>query len=209
MLNIASVKNPTMLLLAGLLMMGFFIAPVEAQTPEQEIRAMLEQRDQEIKQAIQPLIEKTATAEQRKRVEDMVNDVIDFEEMGRVALGRYWADLTEAQRAEFIDVFADIVRSQSLADPNIYNAAVAYDEVKVVADSAYVKTTTVYQDKSTVVEYTMGAKNGTWWITDIILDEVSTVGSYVRSFQTAIRKRGFEGLMKSLYKKREKLQTSS
>ena len=40
--------------------------------------------------------------------------------------------------------------------------------------------------------------------TDIILDEVSTVKGYARSFQSVIRKKGFDDLMERLENRLEK-----
>ena len=211
MLNTAILRRTASFLLTGLFMLGLFVAPARAQSAEQDIRAMLEKRDRDIKQAVKPLIDnpKTATEAQREKAASLINDQIDFEEMGRQALGKYWADLTEAQRTDFVDVFAEIVRSQSLADLDVYNARVIYEEISVDGDKAYVKTATTYQDKQITVEYILRSKENSWWLSDIILDAVGTVAGYARSFQTVIRKRGFDGLMKSLYKKRDKIQASS
>lgn len=211
MLNTALLRRTISFLLVGLFGLILFAAPALAQSAEQEIRTMLEKRDQDIKAAVKPLIDnpQTATEAQRQQAASLINDQIDFEEMGRQALGKYWADLTEAQRTEFVDVFATIVRSQSLADLDIYNAQVTYEEIRVDGAEAYVKTATTYQDKQAAVEYILARKENVWWLSDIILDGVSTVEGYARSFQTAIRKRGFDGLMKSLYKKRDKVASSS
>lgn len=196
-------------LLVLLFMVGSWMIPVQGQSTEQALRSMMEQRDAEIKKHIQPLIEKRATVEEEKKVEGLINDAIDFTEMGRQALGKYWADLTAEQQTEFVDVFAEIVRSQSLSDLEVYNSDVTIEDVSVTGDSAYVKTLTVYKDKPADVEYIMGLHTDTWWIYDIILDKVSTVGGYERSFKSAMRKRGYDGLMKSLYKKRDKIRTQS
>ena len=162
MLNTAMLRRTASFLLIGLFVLGLFVAPAQAQSAEQDIRTMLEKRDRDIKQAVKPLIDtpKTATDAQREKAASLINDQIDFEEMGRQALGKYWADLTEAQRTEFVDVFAEIVRSQSLADLNIYNASVVYGEIRVDGDQAYVKTATTYQDKQTTVEYLLGLTDG-------------------------------------------------
>ena len=211
MLNTAMLRRTASFLLASLFVLGLFVTPARAQSAERDIRAMLEKRDRDIKQAVKPLIDhpKTVTDAQRQKAASLINDQIDFEEMGRQALGKYWADLTEAQRTDFVDVFAEIIRSQSLGDLDVYNATVIYEEISVNGDKAYVKTAITYQDKQTTVEYLLRSKQNGWWLSDIILDTVSTVEGYARSFQTAIRKRGFDGLMKSLYKKRDKIQASS
>ena len=211
MLNMSMLRPTVLFLLAGLLLVGLVAAPAVAQNPEQKIRAMMQERDRDIKQAVKPLIAnpKGATEAQRQRAASLINDQIDFEEMGRRALGKYWADLTPAQRTEFVEVFGAIVRAQSLADLDIYNASVTYDVVKVIEDSAYVRTAASFKGKQAKVEYYLGLEEGTWWLYDIVLDEVSTVEGYAKSFQTAIRKRGFDGLMKSLNKKYAAIQQRS
>ncbi len=215
MLNTTIRQKSQALLLAGLLAAGLLAVPARAQSIDraaaQQIRAMMEQRDRDLKAAIKPLLDspKRATAQQRKKVEDLINDPIDFREMGRRALGPFWKDLSAAQRNEFVDVFSTIVRSQSLADLDIYNSKVSYETISVVGDSAYVKTLTTYQDRQAAVEYILGRHDQAWWVYDLILDEVGTVEGYARSFQSVVRKKGFEALMKSLYKKRDKVAAKS
>lgn len=209
MLHTTFIHRCTAALVAGLFALGLFALPVLAQTSaEQAIRTMLEQRDRELKQAVEPLIDnpKGATAAQRQRVEDLINGVIHFEEMARQALGPFWSDLTPAQRTEFVDVFGQIVRAQSLGDLEVYNSTVTYETIDVVGDSAYVSTTTVYQDKPVKVEYYLGEHDGDWYVHNMVLDDVGTVEGYAKSFQAVIRKKGFDALMTSLNKKLEKIQ---
>lgn len=174
-------------------------AAAQSQAGATEVRQLLEQRDQEIKRL---LGNKTSLSQaERNELKDVVNRGIDFEGMGRYALGPFWTDLTVDQRAEFVDVFSEIVRTQSLSNLEVYRSRVAYENITVDEDSAYVVTSTVYRDVPTDVDYVLSRKNGEWQVQDIILDDVSTAEGYARSFQTVIRKRGFEALMSSLHKK--------
>jgi phospholipid transport system substrate-binding protein len=177
--------------------------PAYAQDAEDNIRQMLEQRDQQIKSILQG--DTTFTSQQREELKTLINGVIDFRAMGQQALGPFWGDLSEAQRTEFVDVFRDIVRSQSLADLEVYNSQVTYNGIDVQGDSAFVRTTTDYQGTSAEVAYVLERQESTWLAEDIIVDDVSTAGSYARSFQTVVRKRGFDALMNSLRKKREQI----
>lgn len=177
--------------------------PAQAQSSEQEIRQMLEERDRQIKSILQG--DTSFTEAQREELMTLINGLIDFEAMSRQALGPFWNDVTEAQRTEFVDVFRDIVRSQSLADLEVYNSDVTYDDITVENDSAFVVTTTTYQGTSANVDYVLALKEGAWLAEDIIVDGVSTAQSYARSFQTVIRKRGFDALMDSLHEKREQI----
>jgi len=199
-------------LLARLLAFGLLVLtvaasplqPVQAQDNSADaIQQMLEERDQQIKSILQG--DTTFTAQQREELKTLINGVIDFRAMAQQALGPFWADLSDAQRTEFVDVFQDIVRSQSMADLEVYNSEVTYNTIDVSGDSAFVRTATQYRGTSANVEYVLHREDGTWLAEDIIVDEVSTAESYARSFQTVVRKRGFEALMNSLREKREQI----
>ncbi|MCS3828975.1 phospholipid transport system substrate-binding protein [Salinibacter ruber] len=172
-----------------------------------EIRQMLEQRDQEIKSILGETDD--YTAEQRAQLKELVNGVIDFRVMGQRALGPHWEDLGEDQREEFVSVFREVVRAQSMGDLGVYNSAVTYDQIDVQRDSAFVRTQTTYEGRTTAVEYVLERREDEWRAEDIIIDGVSTVEGYARSFQTVVRKRGFESLMKSLRKKRDEVTDTS
>lgn len=182
------------------------VAVSQTDTSEAEaIRTMLEERDAEIK-AILNGAESDFTQAQRQELMTLINGFIDFRAMGKQALGPFWSDLSEEERTEFVDVFQDVVRRQSLGDLEVYNSEVTYDRIDVAADSAFVRTTTRYQGSDTPVDYVMHREDGTWLATDIILDEVSTAGGYARSFQSVMRRRGFDTLMNSLKKRQERAQ---
>ena len=172
-----------------------------------EIRQMLEQRDQEIKSILGETDD--YTAEQRAQLKELVNGVIDFRVMGQRALGPHWEDLSEDQREEFVSVFREVVRAQSMGDLGVYNSAVTYDQIDVQRDSAFVRTQTTYEGRTTAVEYVLERREDEWRAEDIIIDGVSTVEGYARSFQTVVRKRGFDSLMKSLRKKRDEVTDTS
>ncbi len=172
-----------------------------------EIRQMLEQRDREIKAILGETDD--YTAEQRAQLKELVNGVIDFRVMGQRALGPHWEDLGEDQRDEFVSVFREVVRAQSMGDLGVYNSAVTYDQIDVQSDSAFVRTQTTYEGRTTAVEYVLERREDEWRAEDIIIDGVSTVEGYARSFQTVVRKRGFDSLMKSLRKKRDEVTDTS
>jgi phospholipid transport system substrate-binding protein len=192
-------------LMAGLSLLGASPALAQGQATQQEIRTMLENRDQQIKEILRGTDD--YTTEQREELKTLINGVIDFRAMGQVALGPFWEDLSEAEQGEFIDVFRDIVRAQSLSDLEVYNSRVTFDEITVEGDSAYVRTTTEYQGTKTPVEYILEREADEWLAEDIVVDGVSTAEGYARSFQTVVRKRGFDALMTSLKKKREQVQS--
>jgi len=178
------------------------IAGASAQAARAEIQSGLEDRDARIKSILGDRDDVTGQA--RDELKGVINGMIDFEEMGRRALGQNWDDLSDAERADFTDVFADVVRAQSLSNLDVYRSRVTYDDIQVSGSSARVYTTTIYREVPTRVEYEMLLQDGVWSIVDIVLDDVSTVSGYSRSFQSVIRKKGFATLMDRLEKRRDR-----
>jgi len=176
------------------------------QATQAEIRQMLEERDQQIKSILKG--REDYTQEQRDRLKELINGVLDFRAMGQTALGSHWDTLSTDRRDEFVDVFRDVVRAQSMSDLDVYNSKVTFDQISVQGDSAFVRTTTEYEGTRTPVEYVLERQSEEWKAEDIIVDGVSTAEGYARSFQTVVRKRGFEALMKSLRKKRAEIASA-
>ena len=167
---------------------------------------MLQDRDSEIKRILGD--RETFSPEQKENLKNVINGIIDFETMGKNALGPHWDDLTSEQQSHFVEVFSDIVRSHSLSNLDVYRSRVTYSDIQVNDSSARVVTSTIYKDVPARVVYDMLFSRGDWFISDIILDDVSTTEGYSRSFQSVIRKRGFDALMSSLERRRERERTS-
>lgn len=174
-----------------------------AQNSEQTIRELLKQRDDQIKELMGP--EGTEYSDsQRAELKDIINSVIDFKAMAKEALAETFDTLSEAKRTEFVDLFATIVRDQSLNKLDIYRAKVTYNTVEADDGKARVETLAELKNVRTPVNYEMELENGEWVIVDMEIDDVSTASSYNRQFQRIIRKRGFDTLMESLRKRADK-----
>lgn len=173
--------------------------PVFAQS-DGEIRKLMNDRDKEIKDLVGP--EGTNhTDAQKERLKDIINGIIDYGAMAKIALESSFDTITDAQRTEFVQLFGNIIRDQSLNKLDIYRAKVEYDRIDVQNNTALVKTTATLDNIRTPVSYSMEKRNGTWYITDMAIDNVSTAESYRRSFRNVIQRRGFDALLESLRKR--------
>jgi len=162
-----------------------------------EVRQLMESRDRQIKQLVGP--EGTAhTDTQREQLKDIINGIIDYTAMARIALQSTYDEITPAQRTEFVALFSSIIRDQSLNNMDIYRAQVAYDGITISGNSAIVNTTATLKDVRTTVSYSIEKRGSSWFITDMAIDNVSTAESYRRSFQNMIRRRGFDALLENL-----------
>lgn len=177
---------------------SLWMPSVTAQDAESEVRTLITQRDRDIKTAVRAMENDPS---QREVARSLINDRIDFEEMGRLALGRYYEDLSSDERSDFIETFGAIVRAQSLGDLSVYEAPVTIKSVTVTGKKASVSTTSRVREADLDVVYQLHRKDEVWWLYDIIIDDVGTVEGYSVSFQTFLRKRGFEAFMQSLRKR--------
>jgi len=168
-----------------------------AQDGPEEIKQMLESRDNEIKELLGPS-GNDFSQEQRDRLKDIINGVIYYPAMAEVALGETYNEIEDETREEFVDLFATMIRDNSLNRLDIYRADVNYNDISVNGDVATVNTTAQLEDVRTSVDYRMEVIDNEWRITDMSIDDVSTAESYNRQFQSIIRKRGFDALLESL-----------
>ncbi|MDX1640094.1 MAG: ABC transporter substrate-binding protein [Balneolaceae bacterium] len=184
----------------------WFIPSVSAQAEADDIREMLEARDQEIKELLGPS-GTDYTQEQRDQLKDIINGVINYQSMAEYALGDTYDEISDEEREEFVSLFSTIIRDNSLNRLDIYRAEVTYDNIEVNGDSAFVETTATLEDVRTSVDYDLALMNEAWMVTDIGIDEVSTADSYQRQFQSIIRQRGFDALMESLRRRAARSST--
>lgn len=192
------------LLLIVMIFVGYTTVILADNVSEQEkIKQLLQQRDKEIKTLMGPKGTKHTPA-QTNKLKAIVNDIVDFEAMAKMALQDTWTVATPQQQKEFVTLFGKIIRDQSLAKPEIYRSTVTYQDIQVSGNTAQVKTIASYDNVKTPVSYTMIKKNNSWYITDIIIDKVSTAASYQKSFQNTIRKKGFTTLLDALRKRAER-----
>jgi phospholipid transport system substrate-binding protein len=167
------------------------------QAIKDEVRRMLEQRDQQIKELLGP--EGTEyTEEQRQELMDIINEVISYRDMAQHALQDTWDSLSAEQRDEFTEVFAKVVRDQSLNSLDIYRADVVYESFEVNGKNVTARTIATLDNVRTPVIYEMTKRDGEWIVIDMSIDSVSTADSYRRSFQRIISRRGYDALLDNL-----------
>lgn len=138
----------------------------------------------------------------REKLKDLINDLIDFEEMSRRALGRHWAARSERERAEFVDVFRQLVRNSSVKKLGIYRAdRISYEPSEVSGDEATVTTRAHKDDRSVGIVYHMHRVGGEWRAYDIVIDEASTMRAYRDSFHREIARSSYEAMFEKLTRK--------
>ena len=192
----------TLMNLTAALLLGLAAATAaQAMTPTETVKSRVDE-------AIQGLVQTpSATAEsaERRRTEirRAADSLFDFTEMSRRALGRHWADRTAAERDEFVRLFTDLVARTYIGKIDRYaGEAIAYIGERVDGDEASVRSQVVTAKGSQIpVEYRLHRSNDNWTAYDVLIENVSLIGTYRSQFDRIIKTESFGDLLRRLREK--------
>ncbi len=143
-------------------------------------------------------------AEKRQRIRAIIDNVFDFTEISRRALGRGWRLFNDEEKKEFIKVF-----SEFLSDTYIDKITGEYNEEKVNYfeqnflndERVIVKTLLIQKDTKVSIDYGMIKTDGTWKIYDIKVEGVSLINNYRQQFDKILLNKSPNYLIEEIKKK--------
>jgi phospholipid transport system substrate-binding protein len=142
------------------------------------------------------------TAKVVELAEQKVLPHFDFERMTRLAVGRNWAQATDAQKQALIKEFRTLlVRTYSSALTQYRNQTIDVKPTKVgAADKEVIVRTAVVQQggPQIPIDYAMEKVDSGWKVYDVVIDGASLVTTYRGTFNDQIQKGGIDGLVKTL-----------
>jgi len=160
-------------------------------------------------------------AEAKEALRGRVNSLIDFEELARRALGRHFSELKTEQQQRFQTAVKQLVEAAYLARVGeqsdlkvefkgeralVLNQAQPPKSSDALGGIEVQVETSVSSPKGSLqIDYRLYQKNGHWFVYDILTDGLSMLESYRSQFGQLIKKKGFEGLLNTLEKKRSQL----
>jgi phospholipid transport system substrate-binding protein len=129
------------------------------------------------------------SAERRARVRAIANDIFDWAETAKRSLARHWQPLTDAQRAEFVQLFGDLLERAYISKIDLYSGEkVTYVGEVVEGDQALVKTKiSTKQSDDVPIDYRMLRRGEQWLVYDVVIEGVSLVGNYRTQFNKLIQ----------------------
>jgi phospholipid transport system substrate-binding protein len=126
----------------------------------------------------------------------------DFTRMTRLAVGRNWAQATDAQKAALEKEFRTLlVRTYSTSLAAYRNQTIDVKPVKMGAGDkdVTVRTAVLQQGGPPIpIDYAMEMADGGWKVYDVTIDGASLVTTYRGSFNDQIQKGGIDALVKTL-----------
>ena len=173
----------------------------QAITPTETVKARVDEALQGLSQTAGT----TPESAERRRVEirRVADSLFDFTEMSRRALGRHWTDRTAAERAEFVRLFTDLIARSYIGKIDRYaGEAVTYTGEHVDGDEASVRSQVVTAKGSQIpLEYRLHRVNDSWSAYDVLIENVSLVGTYRSQFDRVIKAESFADLLRRLREK--------
>lgn len=135
----------------------------------------------------------------REQLKDVINGFIDFTELSKRSLGKYWEERTPAERQEFVDVFRTLVRNTSVRKLEVYEAdRMDYPPAVVTGTTAKVTTVAHKGTKAVTIVYHMHKVGNEWKAYDVVIDGASTVRNYRDSFYREIAKTSYRDMYRKL-----------
>jgi phospholipid transport system substrate-binding protein len=126
----------------------------------------------------------------------------DFARMARLAVGRNWAQATDAQKETLTNEFRTLlVRTYSSSLSQYRNQTIEVKPLKLGAGEkeATVRTAVIQQGGPPIpIDYAMEKTDGGWKVYDVVIDGASLVTTYRGTFNDQIQKSGIDGLIKTL-----------
>ncbi len=125
-------------------------------------------------------------------VRALLEPAVDFETIAKNVMGkRYWLAATEAQRAQFVDVFTDsLVETYGKGMANFANFEVNIESSQASEsseDTHYVVQSVKTNSGVTKVVYTMRHSSEGWRLYNVVLDGVNLGKTFRSQFDQAVR----------------------
>jgi phospholipid transport system substrate-binding protein len=139
------------------------------------------------------------TSERRAAISKVADEIFDFTETAKQALGQHWAQRTPAERETFVRLFTGLVQGTYLSKVDQYNSEMTFQGDTVDGDQAIVRTTLIVSKGGEMsLNYRMHQTRDRWQVYDLNVDGVSLVASYRTQFNKIIRTESYEALVARL-----------
>lgn len=193
---------------AALLAVGLAVTavgPASAGVPTDQLRSAV---DRVLKTLDDPSLRGEAkVAERRVAVRKIANEIFDFGEIAKRSMARHWQPLSEAQRSEFVGLFADLLERSYISKIETYGGEkIQYTAERVDGDYATVSTKIITKNGTEVpIDYRMIKRADRWLVYDVSIEGVSLVSNYRTQFNKIIQTSSYSELVSKLRNKQDEL----
>jgi phospholipid transport system substrate-binding protein len=133
-------------------------------------------------------------------VKPVIGKILNFGVMTKRSIGPGWRQLTPAQQEEATKLFTTLIlRTYTAKFTPGECPSVDYKTSSSTAPGRVeIPTTSIYRGSRYDVIYRMEEQNGSWLITDVIIEGVSLVADYRAQFDSEFKSGGSQAVMQAL-----------
>lgn len=141
--------------------------------------------------------------DRRAEMRKVADELFDFEEMSRRALGPHWNARTPQEQREFTTLFADLLERTYVGRVESGRGGkVVYTGESLTGDEATVRTRIVTSQRTEVpVDYRMHRRDGRWQVYDVNIEGISLINNYRSQFNSVIQASSYAALVERLRSK--------
>ncbi len=199
------VRVNVVMLAAMVALVATTAAPASAGVPTDQLRGAV---DRVLKTLDDPSLKgQSKLNDRRAAVRKIANEIFDFGEIAKRSLAQHWQPLSEAQRNEFVGLFADLLERSYISKIETYGGEkIQYTAERMDGDLATVSTKIVTKNGTEVpVDYRMVKRADHWLVYDVSIEGVSLVSSYRTQFNKIIQTSSYNELVTKLRTKQDEL----
>lgn len=133
-------------------------------------------------------------------VKPVLEKILNFEVMTRRSIGPGWKQLSPDQQQQAVKLFTTLMLRTYTAKftPGELPAVEYKPSGSTAPGRVEIPTTSLYKGSRYDVIYRMEDQNGTWSITDVVIEGVSLVANYRTQFDSEFKHGGADGVLKAL-----------
>jgi phospholipid transport system substrate-binding protein len=193
------------MVLSGALVVVVSSAPAAAGVPTDQLKGAVERV---LKTLDDPTLKGEARlGERRVAVRKIANEIFDFSEIAKRSMARHWQPLSEAQKNEFVGLFADLLERSYISKIETYGGEkIQYTAERADGEFATVSTRIITKNGTEVpVDYRMIKRADRWLVYDVSIEGVSLVSNYRTQFNKIIQTTSYNELVSKLRNKQDEL----
>jgi phospholipid transport system substrate-binding protein len=141
-----------------------------------------------------------------KKLSQLAANLIDFDEFSRATLARFWDQLSETERSDFVHRFSTVIQSNyvgRIQQAGSFSVSITGETPE--DEALWVESEAVAEKGSRLkTDYLFVQRSGTWRVVDIRVEGVRLSERYAHSFGRVIRRDGFPALLERLGPKARK-----
>jgi len=133
-------------------------------------------------------------ARDQMRVE--IGKAFDARAMSQSVLSTNWRSASEAQQAEFQNLFMQTLENTYMGRLEAYtNETVEFRKEEIDNNRATVETVILTGGNEIPINYKLRQRSDGWFVYDVEVENVSMVSSYRETYRSVVRRDGMDGLL--------------